>query len=87
MCAPFLPGLQAVQEAASRLVSSLLVGLSNYYPVGQYDPGEPLLDGATAQQGQQGQVAEAYVDKFGHGGLPLSWHVPTEGEVRPALPQ
>lgn len=75
MHSAFDRGPQAVQEATSRFVSSLLVGLASYYPVGQYDPGGTLRNAGGAA------VAQAYVDKCGHGGAPLRWHLPCAEEV------
>eukprot|EP00889_Picochlorum_renovo_P005245 jgi/Picre1/32275/NNA_007621.t1 len=81
----------SVQSAASRCLSSLLIGLVSFYPLHQYAPAPIKLE-------QDGLYLEPFVDKFGewdlsehskingfHGwkdspALPV-WHEPCQSEV------
>lgn len=74
------PPMQAVQEAGARTTSSVIIGLCNYYPLGQYAPAPAMLPGLG-----EGVVVECYVDKYGGGcgpGARPGWHVPSPEEVR-----
>lgn len=82
---------QAVQEAAGRALSSLLVGLTAYYPKGQY----AALPGRLAPTNSEETDAvhlECYIDKIGNGcegGVSgsggctggMAWHVPSPEEI------
>lgn len=80
-----------VQNAASRCLSSLLVGLSSYYPLKQYDSSSIQMDNVDDQT----LKLERFVDKFGEWDLieaitttkngqkpsPPTWHVPCDNEI------
>ena len=80
-----------VHSAASRCLSSLLVGLCSYYPLRQYETF--LRDEAAGNVGDTGVKfydMEPFVDKFGDWDLSIDasskvplpvWHEPSEAEI------
>ena len=82
-----------VQGAASRCLSSLLVGLSSYYPLKQYDSSLVQIEQGEEDEDETLKL-ESFVDKFGEWDLieagitksdqkpsPPTWHIPCNHEI------